>query len=136
MRRLLPLLLLLACDPKPTPHTGAVGTPCTGELTCDREMASNPVVAGVVCLADDGEICGEGDPLCEGVCVDLADPSSPCPAGQTRCDVALGSGCVDTSDTWHHCGGCGIVCPEVDGMEPGCFQGECCLWDSITGDCI
>ena len=96
-RRLIPLLLLLACDPEPTPHTGAIGTNCTQDLACDSAMASNPAVGGVVCLSNSGLICSAQSAPCEGLCVDIADPASPCPQGLTRCETQLGSGCVDVS---------------------------------------
>ena len=135
MRRLIPLLLLLACDPEPTPHTGAIGTNCTQDLACDSAMASNPAVGGVVCLSNSGLICSAQSAPCEGLCVDIADPASPCPQGLTRCETQLGSGCVDVSGSPYHCGGCGNECTAPDGQDPGCMSGECCVWDTSGTQC-
>lgn len=137
MRRILPVFLLMACEPAASPHTGELGAPCFDRSQCDQSLGTVLPIQQVECM-DPGtlEICSDGGAACDGVCVDLQHPSSPCPTGLDRCEVPTGSTCVDTGSTFTHCGGCGIVCPAPDGMDPGCEMGACCVWDDETGDCI
>lgn len=104
------------------------------------------VKCGKVCCAA-GEICQNGactspcpagQTRCNGTC-QSGPCTPPCPAGQTRCSGT----CVDTRTDGANCGGCGRVCEDANACQQGmcplacpagqarCTEGQCV---DITGN--
>jgi hypothetical protein len=109
---------------------GACGFTCiTGFADCDR-VAANGCEASLTDITSCGSCsvaCADATPVCtSGSCV------SGCSVTQQRCDGV----CVDPQSNPVHCGGCGVVCPNVPASSRVCVSGRCSfVCDSGRGDC-
>ncbi|MBW2264237.1 MAG: hypothetical protein JRG91_19910, partial [Deltaproteobacteria bacterium] len=107
---------------------------------------------------DGGEIvCGEGETLCDGECVDTSEDPMNCGACDNECgadEICLwgecvpdcadplypcGDDCVDLTSDASNCGACGVQC-DLPHTTGSCVDGVCVVtgcedgWYDIDGD--
>jgi hypothetical protein len=94
---------------------------CDGDVTngCETDTATNTLdcgSCGTVCVNAHGTTS----------CV-LGGCAPACAAGYADCDGDAVNGCETSTDTdAASCGGCGVVCPAMNGV-PSCSSGTCSL---------
>jgi hypothetical protein len=108
--------LSVACTTIPPRHrdAGADGSTMDSmnDVSSDDGASSHDVVPDVVLMEDS---------MSEPDGTSVADGSSSCPVGLTRC----GDVCVDTSTDANHCGACGNACPVPANATATCSAGRC-----------
>ncbi len=119
---------------------GACGRVCTGGQVCAAgacACSSSTMLCMGACVnvRNDnlncgacGRACASGTRCSAGACV------VSCPTGTTDCS-SVGAGCVDTTTSESHCGGCGVLCSTLHATSL-CVAGACQLTcEAGFGDC-
>lgn len=95
---------------------------------CNQRCAGDELCSGATCSCPPGQI------FCSGICVTVS--SSKCGTSCSPPTVACGpTGCVDTSDDTHNCGGCSVKCPSGG----TCSAGMCACsapFSACSGVCV